>query len=152
MLDRNKIGHTFEPFTADVEKGRIKMFANAIGETNPIYTNEEVAKQQGYRTIPAPPTFPFVLDMETLDVLPVLSVLGMDIGKILHGTQEFEFHEMIFAGDVLSITSEIVDIFDKKNGALEFVVVVNSYTNQNGMLAATSKNTLVYVNGGTSNE
>lgn len=148
MLDRNKIGHEFESFSADVEKGRIRMFANAIGESDPIYTDEAVAQARGYKTIPAPPTFPFVLDMETKDDLPVIRLLDLNIGKILHGTQEFEFFDRLYAGDTVTITSKLADIFDKKNGALEFVVVENSYKNQHGALVAKSKNTVVYRNGG----
>ncbi|MBV1919357.1 MAG: MaoC family dehydratase N-terminal domain-containing protein [Pseudomonadales bacterium] len=146
MLDRNKIGHEFERFSVDVEKGRIKMFSNAIGENNPIYTNEKSAFDAGYETIPAPPTFLFVLDMETKDVLPVINILNIDIGKILHGSQEFEYFHMVYVKDVITVTSKIIDIFDKKNGALEFVVIENSYTNQNNDLVANSKNTLVYRN------
>lgn len=147
MLDRNKIGYEFESFSVDVEKGRIKMFSNAIGENNPIYTNEQAAFDAGHKAIPAPPTFPFVLDMETKDVLPVVNLLNIDIGKILHGSQEFEYFYMIYAGDVITIASKIIDIFDKKGGALEFVVLENSYMNQNNVLVATSKNTLIYRNG-----
>ena len=148
MLDRNKIGHEFESFSSDVEKGRIRMFANAIGESDPIYTDESAAKGKGYKTIPAPPTFPFVLDMEAKDDLPVVKLLDLNIGKILHGTQEFEFFGQLYAGDTVTITSTLEDIFDKKNGALEFVVVGNSYTNQHGALVAKSKNTLIYRKGG----
>jgi len=55
MLDTSKIGHEFPSFTAEVEKGRLKFFAKAIGETNPIYTDEAAALEAGYRALPAPP-------------------------------------------------------------------------------------------------
>ena len=58
MLDKSKIGHEFTPFTVDVEKGRLKFFAQAIGETNPIYTDETAAQAAGYKALPAPPTGP----------------------------------------------------------------------------------------------
>lgn len=147
MLDRNKIGYEFERFSVDVEKGRIRMFSNAIGENNPIYTSEKSAIEAGYETIPAPPTFLFVLDMETKDILPVVNLLNIDIGKILHGSQEFDYFHMIYVKDVITVTSKIIDIFDKKDGALEFVVIENSYTNQHNVLVANSKNTLVYRSG-----
>ena len=62
MLDRKNIGRISKPHTVEVEKGRLKFFAKAIGETNPIYTDESAARAAGYRSLPAPPTFIFSLD------------------------------------------------------------------------------------------
>ena len=146
MLDRNKIGHEFTAFTTDVEKGRLEFFAKAIGETNPIYTDETAAREAGYSSLPAPPTFPMALDMDGPEDMPVLDVLDIDISKLLHGTQEFEYFAPICAGDSITITSRISDMFDKKGGALEFVVSENSYTNQNHQLVARATSTLVVLN------
>jgi acyl dehydratase len=147
MLDKSKIGHEFTSFSADVEKGRLKFFAKAIGETNPIYTDEAAALEAGYPSLPAPPTFPMVLDMDAPEDMPILDVLNIDISKILHGSQEFEYFAPICAGDHIAITSRIADMFDKKGGALEFVVSENTYTNQNGQLVAKATSTLVVRNG-----
>ncbi len=75
MLDKSYIGHVFPAFTAEVERGRLRFFAKAIGESNPIYTDEEAAKAAGYRALPAPPTFTSVLDQESPDFLPGLASL-----------------------------------------------------------------------------
>ncbi|HDY81539.1 MAG TPA: MaoC family dehydratase [Halieaceae bacterium] len=147
MLDQSFIGYELPSFTADVEKGRLRFFAKAIGETNPIYTDEDAAVKAGYRTLPAPPTFAMVLDMDTPELMPLLGLLKMDIGRILHGSQEFEYFQPIYAGDQITVTSKVVDIFDKKGGALDFVVTENSYTNQDGDLVAKSTSTLVHRNG-----
>ena len=147
MLDKQFIGHEFTPFTAEVEKGRLKFFAKAIGETNPIYTDETAAREAGYRALPAPPTFSMVLDQESPEFLPVLNLLDIDIAKILHGTQEFEYAAPICAGDTIKVEVKITDIFDKKGGALEFVVMESSYTNQNGELTTRATSTLVVRNG-----
>ncbi len=147
MLDRSKIGHEFAAFSADVEKGRLKFFAKTIGETNPIYTDETAARDAGYAFLPAPPTFAMVLDMEGPENMPVLELLNIDIAKILHGSQEFEYFAPICAGDCIAITSRITDMFDKKGGALEFVVSENTYINQHGQLVAKATSTLVVRNG-----
>jgi len=146
MIDKNKIGYEFEPFTVDVEKGRLKFFAKAIGETNPVYIDEMAAKQAGYKALPAPPTFMFSIDLDGPVFLPIVPVLGIDIGRVLHGTQDFQYFGQIYAGDTITQTAKIVDIFDKKNGALEFIVQENSYTNQHGELMGKSQQTLVYRN------
>ena len=146
MLDRSFIGHEFNAFSVDVEKGKIKFFAKAIGEESPIYNDLAAAQQAGYKNIPAPPTFAMSLDMESKEFLPVLKLLKMDIARILHGSQGFEYPGCIYAGDTITVTSKIIDMFDKKNGQLEFVLLEYSYTNQDNELVAKAVNTLVYRN------
>jgi acyl dehydratase len=144
MLDKRFIGYEFEAFTTNVEKGRLRFFANSIGETNPIYSDEDAARDAGHPALPAPPTFTMVLDTDGPELWPMLSLLKMDIGRVLHGSQEFEYLQPIYAGDCITVRTQIQDIYDKKNGALEFVTTESTYTNQRGELAAKSINTLVY--------
>ncbi|MFL5298879.1 MAG: MaoC family dehydratase N-terminal domain-containing protein, partial [Anaeromyxobacteraceae bacterium] len=61
MLDKSLIGRESEPAVHEVERGAIRRFAEAIGDPNPIYVEEEAARQAGHSTVVAPPTFPFVL-------------------------------------------------------------------------------------------
>ena len=147
MLDTTKIGHEFAAYTTEVEKGRLKFFCQAIGETNPIYTDEAAALAAGYRALPAPPTFTMVLDMEAPEFLPCVGLLQLDIGRILHGNQSFDYIAPICAGDRITVASSIKDMFDKKGGALEFVVLEYTYTNQHGELVAKASSTLVQRNG-----
>ena len=51
---------------------------------------------------------------------------------VLHGEQGFTFHRMAYAGDVLRFEQRIEDIYDKKGGALEFVVRKTRVSNQRG--------------------
>jgi len=146
MLDRSHIGHKFNAHSVEIEKGRLRFFAKAIGETNPIYSDEEAAKKAGYRSIPVPPTFPFSIDLESPEFLPVLTLLEMDIGRILHGSQDFEYFQSICAGDVITCQTEIKDMFDKKGGALEFVVLETTYTNKDGEIVVKTSQSLVYRN------
>ncbi|WP_340149101.1 MaoC family dehydratase N-terminal domain-containing protein [uncultured Sneathiella sp.] len=147
MIDRSHIGREFGAHTADIEKGRLRFFAKATGETNPIYFDEEAAKAAGLPTLPAPPTFLFSMDMEVPDPFEILSVMDVDLGKILHGTQEFNYFKDVYAGDRISFKSEITDIFDKKGGALEFIVKKTEATNQHGDLVAEMTRTIVVRNG-----
>ena len=57
-MDRNAIGRESKAALNEVEKGAIRRFAEALGETNPIYFEEAAARAAGYRSIVAPPTFP----------------------------------------------------------------------------------------------
>src|SRR5207249_4088356 len=60
-VDRNAIGRESKAAVNDVEKGAIRRFAEALGETNPIYFEEAAARAAGYRSVVAPPTFPTTL-------------------------------------------------------------------------------------------
>jgi acyl dehydratase len=147
MIDKKFIGWEGPTFSVDVEKGRLKFFAKATGNTNPVYTDEEAAKAAGYPALPAPPTFMFVLDFEQPgNPFAVLDVLGVNIGKILHGEQDFQYKKMIFAGDTITISSKITDIYDKKGGALEFLVQKYEAKNQQGELVATMTRSIVVRN------
>ncbi|MOA64579.1 hypothetical protein D3C78_1906750 [compost metagenome] len=53
---------------------------------------------------------------------------------------------MAFAGDRLSFETKIVDIYDKKGGALEFVVRETRVTDEQGELVAELRNSLVVRN------
>jgi len=147
MIDRSHIGREFGVHTADIEKGRLRFFAKATGETNPVYFDEEAAKDAGHPTLPAPPTFLFSMDMEVPDPFEILKVMDIDLGKILHGTQEFIYHKPVYAGDTISFKSEVTDIFDKKGGALEFIVKKTGATNQKNELVAEMSRTIVVRNG-----
>ena len=146
MIDRKHLGRVSEPHTVDVEKGRLKFFARSIGETNPIYTDEAAAKAAGYRSIPAPTTFCFSLDLEQEEPFADIEEMGIQLGKILHAEQSFTYHEPICAGDSITLQSKVSDIFDKKGGALEFLVQDYTAKNQDGKLVAEMRRTIVVRN------
>ncbi len=132
MLDRQYIGHTMPKFSATVEKGRLRFFAKAIGETDPVYTDEAAAQAAGHPGLPVPPTFFFCLEMESPDPAAIRNLLGLDYRRVLHGEQGFTYHRMAYAGDVLSFEQRSEDIYDKKGGALDFVLRKTRVTNQRG--------------------
>ena len=132
MIDRQYIGHTMPKFSATVEKGRLRFFAKAIGQTDPVYTDEAAAQAAGHPGLPVPPTFFFCLEMESPDPAAIRKLLGLDYRRVLHGEQGFTYHRMAYAGDVLTFEQRIEDIYDKKGGALEFVVRKTRVSNQRG--------------------
>ena len=67
----------------------------------------------------------------------------MPIAKILHGEQSFVYHQPVVAGDTITVRSRIDDIYDKKNGALEFIVKSARATNQRGEHVADLKTVIV---------
>ena len=147
MIDRSMLGMKSEPLTVPVEAGQLKFFAKATGEKNPIYTDEAAAKAAGYSALPAPPTFCFSLSLAHPDPFKTYRDLGLDLAKILHAEQQFEYFAPIVAGDVVTIEQTLVDAFEKKGGALAFYVFEGVATNQNGDVAVKMKLTLMHRNG-----
>lgn len=143
MIDTSLIGYETPASVLPIERSRLRFFAKAIGETNPIYTDEAAARDAGYADLPAPPTFLFAaeLDAGTMDML--LDKLQIPLAKLLHGEQSFTYHRAACAGDTITVRSRIDDIYAKKNGALEFVIKSSRATNQNGELVAEMRSVLV---------
>ena len=146
MIDKSHIGAVVSSHTQDVEAGRLRFFAKATGQQDPRFSDLEAARAAGYRNLPVPPTFLFCLDMEAGGSGSVLKLLNIDLGKILHAEQAFTYHRTACAGDRLSFETRIVDIYDKKGGALEFVVRETRVSNAAGDLVAELRNSLVVRN------
>lgn len=136
MIDRQWIGRTLPPSVLTIERGRLRLFAKAIGETDPVYLEESAARDAGYADLPAPPTFLFAAELDSGAVDRLLADLGIPVARILHGEQGFAYHRPACAGDTVTVESRIENIHEKKNGALEFVTKTSRVTNQRGELVA----------------
>ena len=147
MISKEHIGLTVAPYTVEVEKSRLRFFAQATGQTDPIYTDEAAARAAGHPALPVPPTFLFCLEMDAPDRAALRNQLGIDIAKILHGEQRFRYHRMAFAGDRLTFEQKVTDISSKKGGALDFMVRETRVTNQRGEHVADLLATTVIRNG-----
>lgn len=144
MADKSLIGRSLGVTTCEVEKGRLRFFAKAIGETDPVYTDEATAKAAGYPSLPVPPSFLMCLEAEGRDTDHIVEALfGFDLGRILHAEQGFEYHAMAFAGDVLTFDTRVADVYQKKGGALTFVVQCTRVSNQDGRHIADIRSSLV---------
>jgi acyl dehydratase len=146
MIDRSHIGTQLPPFSVEVERGRLRFFAKATGQQDPIYSDETAAHAAGHSSLPVPPSFLFCLEMEGPNPAAIRELLGLDYSRILHGEQGFTYHRMAHAGDTLTFKQHIDDIFDKKNGALEFIVRSTRVANQRGEAVAELRAVTVYRN------
>jgi acyl dehydratase len=148
-VDQSVIGTEFPPLTMTVDAGRLRFFAKAIGETNPVFTDPEAAKAAGHRDLPVPPTFLFGIELESPDPFAWLSGMGVDLRRVLHGEQSFTYHSPAVAGDVLTVTPRIGNVYSKKGGALDFIEKSSTVTRENGDLVAELKTVIVVRNPGT---
>jgi acyl dehydratase len=143
MIDKKWIGHELPASVLTVERSRLRFFAKAIGETDPVYTDLAAARDAGYPDLPAPPTFLFAAELDSGAGFRLVEQLQIPIAKLLHGEQGFRYHLPVCAGDVVTVRSRVADIYDKKNGALEFVVKESRATNQRDELVAELRSVLV---------
>ncbi|MBO3273802.1 MaoC family dehydratase N-terminal domain-containing protein [Pseudomonas schmalbachii] len=143
MADKSLIGRHVATTSAEVEKGRLRFFAKAIGETDPVYTDEAAAKAAGYKSLLVPPTFLKCIEGEGRDTRAFLDLIGFEIARILHAEQSFVYHNLAFAGDVLTFETRISEIYEKKGGALQFAVTETRVTNQDGVHIADVRSSLV---------
>lgn len=146
MIDKKWIGHRLAATRMTLERGRLCAFARAIGETDPVYTDIEAARAAGYADLPAPPSFLFGAELDAGTVDRMLADLEIPIARILHGEQGFTYHKPICAGETVTVQSRIADLFDKKNGALEFLVKTSEARNDNDELVAELRTVLVVRN------
>ena len=147
MIDKSHIGAVVSSHTQLVEAGRLRFFAKATGQADARYSDETAARDAGYPGLPVPPTFLFCLDMEAGGSGSVLKRLNIDLGRILHAEQGFTYHRMAYAGETLHFRTIVADIYDKKGGALEFVVRDTRVTNQDGEHVADLRSVIVQRNG-----
>jgi acyl dehydratase len=145
-VDSAFIGTQFPATTLTVDPSRLRFFAKAIGETNPVYTDVDAAKAAGYADLPVPPTFLFSIELENPDQFRWVADLGIDPRFVLHGEQSFTYHSIAYAGDTLTATPRIVDVYSKKGGALEFIVKNTAVTCADGSAVADLETVIVVRN------
>lgn len=143
MADRSLVGKTYPPFTVRVEHGKIREYAEAIRDDNPLYRDEEAARRSPFGGIIAPPTFSRNFWWEGTRVQ---EDLGFDPRYRIHGEQEFEYHRPIVAGEVLTGQIRIADVYEKagkRGGKMTFAVIETTYTNAKGEKVVVGRRTLI---------
>jgi acyl dehydratase len=143
MIDKKWIGHELPTSVIVIERGRLRFFAEATGDARAVYTDAAAARDAGFPDLPVPPTFLFAAELDSGASVQLLAELNIPIAKLLHGEQGFTYHRDLYAGDTVTVRSTISDIYEKKNGALEFVVKTSRAHNQHDELVAELRSVLV---------
>ena len=110
MFDQSKLGHSFPPFTIEVERGKIHELALAIGDENPIYHDRNIAQTMGYRDVPLPPTAPTIFSFwGNTQLWQQLASVGINVMRVLHGEEEYEYLSPIYPNDTITGVATIID-------------------------------------------
>ncbi len=136
MFDKSKIGYSFPPFTIEVERGKIRELALAIGDDNPIYQSREAAQAAGYPDVPLFPTAPTLFTFwGNAKMVSQIVSLGINVMRVLHGEEEYEYLAPINPGDILTGVMTVVDgktRQGKDGSSMDILTTEIRYTNQHG--------------------
>jgi acyl dehydratase len=129
-LDRSKIGKTYAPVDYEVGREKIREYANAVGEANPIHHDREAARAAGFRDVVAPPMFAVVYSAPAIAPAFFDGEIGMNFARMVHGGQEFAWSEPVCCGDVITTQASVKDLYERAGN--EFFVFETVSTNQDG--------------------
>ena len=135
---RDVIGVESEAIAYDVERGAIRKFAEAIGDDNPLYNDEEAARNTRYGGLIAPPTF-----MRSMNPGRSKATVQSPYPAALDGGSEWEYFEPVRPGDRISVTMKVSEMFEREGrlGNMLFIIRETKYVNQFGKTVAIQRGT-----------
>jgi acyl dehydratase len=103
MLDLSYQGKEFGGYTFEVDRCKIKELCLAIGDNNPLFFDKEYAKKEGYKDTPVPLTFASLMSFWGYpEIWNRMVEIGIDVKRLLHAKEDYEYFSPIYPGDVLS--------------------------------------------------
>ena len=149
MVKTEMAGTKLAEMEFPVERGKIREFASAICDPNPVYRDPEVARRQGFKDVLMPVTFPgtftFHLGSENA-VMEIMEQLDMDAAKSVHGSFEVSYERPVCAGETLRGEVTIGKIYQKegkRGGIMTFVEMVINFYDAEDRLAFVVRNEFI---------
>jgi acyl dehydratase len=139
---KNKIGVEWELGVYEIEKGMIKRFVRAIDDPNPLWQDEEYAKQSLYGGIIAPPTFIVTIGNEQFGE----KLVRLFPDGLLHGSTELECYQPVRPGDKILVTVKVANVRERhggRSGKMTFVTFEITYRNQRDEIVAKCQQTMI---------
>ncbi|HET8535994.1 MAG TPA: MaoC family dehydratase N-terminal domain-containing protein [Solirubrobacteraceae bacterium] len=134
-MNTEAVGKTFAPTVYAVGREKIREYAHAVGETNPLHLDPEAARAAGHRDVVAPPMFCVVYSSPS--VAPALfdPEVGINFAMMVHGGQEFVWGPLVVAGDEITTTVSVKSIEQRAGNG--FYVFESRSVNQDGETVCT---------------
>ena len=129
-VNQDAIGRRYPPATYEVGREKIREYANAIGASNPVHHDRDAARAAGFRDVVAPPMFCVVYSAPAVAPGVLDPEVGINLATMVHGGQEFVWGEPVCAGDEITTTSRISEIYER--GGMGFYVFESASSNQDG--------------------
>ena len=112
-IETKAVGKTFPTTTYAVGREKIKEYALAVGETNPLHLDHEAARKAGYADVVAPPMFAVVFKSPAMAPAIFDADVGMNFALMVHGGQEFRWGPLVVAGDEIQTTVTVQSIEER---------------------------------------
>src|SRR4029453_2618748 len=96
------VGKEYPPTTYEVGLEKIREYANAVGQAEPVHHDREAARGAGFRDVVAPPMFAVVYSSAALGPAILDPEVGINLTAMVHGGQEFAWGESVCAGDEIT--------------------------------------------------
>jgi acyl dehydratase len=127
-LDTAPLGKRYPPFEYGAGREKIREYARAVGEDDPIHHDRETARSAGFRDLVAPPMFCVVYSAGAMAPAVLDPELALDLARLLHAGQEFVWGEPVCAGDEIETSVTLEQAYEKGSNA--FYVFGSISTNQ----------------------
>jgi acyl dehydratase len=135
------VGKPYPPVTYAVGREKIREYAAAVGETNPLYLDLEAARAAGHADLVAPPMFAVVYSVGAVRLAMTDPALGVDFARVVHGGQELIWGTLVIAGDEITTTATVKDISER--GGMAFYVFEARSENQRRDMVCTGTWTII---------
>jgi acyl dehydratase len=134
-LSTEAVGKRYDPLVYAVGREKIREYALAVGETEPLHLDVAAARRAGYADVVAPPMFAVVYSAPAMAPAVLDPEVGINLAMMVHGGQEFVWGKPVVAGDEITTTASVKDISER--GGKGFYVFETVSTNQDGDTVAT---------------
>ena len=134
-MNTSAVGKTYPPTVYAVGREKIKEYAFAVGETNPLHLDVDAARAAGYRDVVAPPMFAVVYAAPSVTPALFDPEVGINFAMMVHGGQEFVWGPLVVAGDEITTTVSVKSIEERAGNG--FFVFESQSANQDGETVCT---------------
>ena len=134
-VNTNAVGKRYPPVTYAVGREKIREYAFAVGETNPLHLEVQAARSMGYRDVVAPPMFAAVYSSPAMGPPLFDPEVGINFALMVHGGQEFVWGPLVVAGDEITTTVSVKSIEERAGNG--FYVFESQSVNQDGETVCT---------------
>jgi acyl dehydratase len=128
------VGKRYPPVTYAVGREKVREYAHAVGETNPLHLDVEAARAAGFDDVVAPPMFAVVFSAPAIAPGLFDPEVGIDFARMVHGAQEFRWGRPVVAGDEVVTVATVKDVVERAGNG--FFVFESTSTAQDGEIVA----------------
>lgn len=129
------VGKTYPPTVYSVGREKVREYARAVGETDPLYLDVEAAREAGHDDVVAPPMFAVVYAMPAVAAGMFDPEVGIDFARLVHAGQQLRWGPLVVAGDEIATTVSVKDVSERRGSG--FFVFESVSVNQRDEIACT---------------